>query len=137
MQDTPKPMTVEEMIQENQGLQKMRDETVRALQSEKHRKTFWKYLALVMVCIGLYETKSRILWLPVADSPQMSVVLSDWWGLRVQTVYPVWRKPTGVTAEYSEKWCIQYPDSTWRVFYNNDGESSTYTYALTNYATYF
>lgn len=125
------------MPQENKGPQKTLDETAKALQREKRRKKFWRWLTTIIVCICLYKTKSKIVWLPVADSPQVCVIMSDWWGLKVQTVYPVWRKPTGETAEYSEKWCIQYPDNTWRVFYSNDGEALAYTYSSTNYGTYF
>jgi hypothetical protein len=137
MQNESKPITTEELIQANQGLQKKLDETAKHLQGEKSRKTFWKFLAIVIVCVFLYEKKSSIVWLPVADSPQMCVVMSDWWGLKVRTVYPVWRKPTGETEEYSEQWCIKYPDNTWHVFYGDDGGSPAYTYPLTNYRTYF
>jgi hypothetical protein len=137
MQNEAKPMTAEELINANKGLQEMLDETAKRLQKERGWKTFWMFLAIVIVCICLYYKKSSILWLPVADSPQMCVVMSDWWSLKAQSVYPVWRKPTGVTEEYSEHWCIQYPDNTWRVFYGNDGKSSAYTYPLTNYSTYF
>src|ERR1041385_1484164 len=126
MQNDTEPMTSAEMVQENDGRQKTQDETAKALQREKVRKRFWKYLTIAIVCICLYKTKSNIVWLPVADSPQVCVIMSNWWGLKVQTVYPVWRKPTGETAEYSEKWCIQYPDNTWRVFYSNNGGSFSY-----------
>jgi hypothetical protein len=134
-------MTMEEMIQENKRLQKALDEAATPLEAEKKRKTIWKYLTILTVWIfagiALYETKLQIVWRPVSDSPQMCVVMSDWWGLKVQTVYPVWRKPTGETREYSENWCIAYPDNTWRIFYNNDGKSSAYTFPLAKYGTYF
>jgi hypothetical protein len=137
MQNESKPMTAEELIQESKGLQKMLDETAKHLQNEKDSKTFWKLLAIFIVSICLYYKKSSMVWLPVADSQQMCVVMSDWWGLKVQTVYPVWRKPTGETDEYSEQWCIKYPDNTWQVFYDGHGGASAYTYPITNYRTYF
>jgi hypothetical protein len=137
MQNQPKPLTPGELIEQNKELQTMLDATAKVLQSEKHRKTFWKAVAIVIVCICVYQWKSKIVWLPVADSPQIAVVMSDWWGLKVQTVYPVWRKPSADTNEYSEAWCIKYPDNSWQVFYNNDGKSPAYTYPLTNYGTYF
>ena len=130
-------MTSEAVIQDPKELQKALDESARALDHEKHSKTFWKCLAIFIAGICLYETKSQIVWLPVADSPQMCVVMSDWWGLRAQVVYPVWRKSTGTTEEYSEKWCIQYPDNTWRVFYRNDGKPSDYSFPKTNRGAYF
>src|ERR1035438_4772276 len=105
MQNESKPMTTEELIQENHGLQKTLDETAKHLQNEKDSKTFRKIFAIFIVCICLYYKKSNIVWLPVADSQQMSVVMSDWWGLKAQIFYPVWRKPTGETGEYSEQWC--------------------------------
>ena len=112
---------MEEMIQENKRLQKALDDTTKALETEKSRKKIWKYLTIITVWIfagiALYETKLQIVWQPVSDSPQMCVIMSDWWGLKVQTVYPIWRKPTDETREYSENWCIAYPDNTWRVFY--------------------
>ena len=125
------------MTPENPGLQPTPAELAKALQREKSRKTFWKYLAIVIAGICLCETKSKIVWLPVTDSPQICVIMSDWWGLKTQTVYPVWRKPTGETEEYSETWCIKYPDNTWQIFYRADGESSTYSFPSTNYGTYF
>jgi len=140
MQNESKPITTEELIQENQGLQKKLDEAAKHLQNEKVSKTFWKFLAIAIVFIGgirLYEKKSNTVWLPVADSQQMCVVMSDWWGLKVQTFYPVWKKPTGKTDEYSEQWCIKYPDNTWQVFYGDDGGASPYNYPLTNHSTYF
>ena len=140
MQNESRPMTTEELIQENKGLQKSLDEAARRLRSEKSRKAFWKFFAtavVLVVCVRLYQKKSSVVWLPVADSQQMCVVASDWWGLKVQTFYPVWRKPTGETAEYSEEWCIKYPDNTWQVFYGAHGGSSGYKYPLTNSRTYF
>jgi hypothetical protein len=130
-------MTTEELIQQNEGLQKRLDETTKHLHQEKGRKTFWRFLAMVIVCICLYEKKSNVVWLPVADSQQMCVVMSDWWGLKAQAVYPVWRKPTGETEEYSEQWCIKYPDNTWQVFYGGNRKFSGYTFPSTNYGTYF
>ena len=137
MQNESKPMTTEVLIQENNGLQKMLDETAKHLRNEKGRKTSWKFLAIVIVCIWLYNKKSSVVWLPVADSQQMCVLMSDWWGLKAQAVYPVWRKPTGETEEYSEQWCIKYPDNTWRVFYGGDRKSSAYTFPSKNYGGYF
>ena len=130
-------MTTEELIQENTILQKKLDEATKQLRNEKRTKTFWKFLVIALVCICLYYKKSNIVWLPVADSPQMCVVMSDWWGLKVQSVYPVWRKPDGETGVYAEQWCIRYPDNTWRVFYGGDRKSSAYTFPSTNYGTYF
>jgi hypothetical protein len=140
MHNESKQMTTEELIQENKGLQKMLDEMAKHLKDETRSKTFWKLLAIVSICIVsicLYRKKASTVWLPVADSPQMCVVMSDWWGLKVQAVYPVWRKPTGETEEYSEQWCIKYPDNTWQVFYGDHGESSAYRYPLRNFKTYF
>ena len=116
----------------------MSDETAKRLQNEKGGQNLWKFLVLVIVCICLYDKKSKIVWLPVPDSPQMSVVISDWWGLKAQIFYPVWRKPTGITEEYSEEWCIKYPDNTWRVFYDDErGGPTAYKYPSANYKTYF
>lgn len=137
MQNESKPITAEELTQESKALQKKLDETAISLQSEKGWKAFWKFLAIVIVGICLYDNKSNTVWLPVSGSQQMCVVLSDWWGLEVQTVYPVWRKPSGATEEYSEQWCIKGPDNTWQVFYGYDGESFAYKYPLTNFRTYF
>jgi hypothetical protein len=141
MQNEPSPVAMEEMVQKHRRLEKALDETAKALQSEKNSKTFWRCVAIVIACIFvpicLYKTKSKNVWLPVVGSPQMCVMMSDWWGLKVQTVYPLWRKPTGETKDYSEKWCIPYPDNTWRVFYSNDGGASVYNYPSTNFGTYF
>ena len=137
MQKEPERMTTKELIQENTILQKKLDEATKQLRNEKGSKTFWKFLVIAIVCICLYYKKSNIVWLPVADSPQMCVVMSDWWGLKAHAVYPVWRKPDGATGVNSEQWCIRYPDNTWRVFYGGDRKSSAYTFPLTNYGTYF
>ena len=138
MQNESRPLTTEVLIQENKGLQKSLDEAAKHLRNEKASKTFWKFFTVaivVIVCIQLYKKKSGVAWLPVADSQQMCVIMSDWWGLKVQTFYPVWRKPTGETGEYSEQWCIKYPDNTWQVFYGDHG--GAYKYPLTNSRTYF
>src|ERR1700722_18146650 len=103
MQNESNPMTTEELIQENKGLQRMLDETAKHLRNEKASKTLWRMLAIltiVIVCFFLYDKKSNVVWLPVADSQQMCVVMSDWWGLKMQAVYPVWRKPAGDTGVY-------------------------------------
>jgi hypothetical protein len=113
------------------------DEAAKRWHKEKNARIFWMFLAIVIACVYGYEKKSKISWLPVTDSPQMCVVMTDWWGLKVQTFYPVWRKPTGETGEYSEQWCIKYPDNTWQVFYNDDGGSSPYNYPPANNKTYF
>ena len=137
MQTETEPNTPEELIQESAGLQDTSYETEKDLENEKRRKTFWKVLATVIICIWLYEKKSHSLWLPVADSQQMCVAVSDWWGLRVQAFYPVWRKPTGETAEYSEQWCIKHPDNSWGVFYVGHGQAPAYTYPQVTFSTYF
>jgi hypothetical protein len=113
------------------------DGTAQDLEGEKRRKTFWKALAIVVICICLYQKKSSAVWLPVADSQQMCVMASDWWGFKVQAFYPVWTKPTGQAEEYSEQWCIKYPDNIWRIFYGGQGELPAYNYPPTNYSTYF
>lgn len=123
MQNEPNPITM--------------DETAKHLQNERDGKMFWKLLAIFIVCICLYHKKSNIVWLPVADSQQMCVVMSEWWGLKVQTFYPVWRKPTGATGEYSEQWCIKYPDNTWQVFYSGGSGAAAYKYPSTNFKSYF
>jgi hypothetical protein len=126
-----------EPAEENKVLEVKLDGTARDLESEKRRKTFWKAFAIVIVCFCLYQKKSGARWLPVSDSQQMCVMASDWWGLKVRAFYPVWTKPTGQTDEYSEQWCIKYPDNTWRVFYGGLGELPAYKYPSTNYNTYF
>ena len=131
------PRTTEEQTQEGESLQKTLAETVNRLRKEKTSKTFWKYLSIVLICVFLYQKQSNVVWLPVADSQQMCAVVSDWWGLKVQAFYPVWRKPTGDNREYSEQWCIKYPDDSWRVFYSGHGKSPNYTYPLVTYSTYF
>jgi len=133
MQNESNPITTEELIQEYKGLQKILDETVKNLRKEEGNKTLWKIIAIAILCICLANTKSKIVWYPSEDSKQMRVVMSDWWGIKQQTFYPVWRKPTGETEDYSEQWCIKYPDNTWQVFYGDDGESLSYSYPLKNY----
>ncbi len=123
-----------------EGFQRELDETAQHLQKETRRKTFWQCFAIVALgalCFGFYGKKSNTVWLPVADSQQMCVIRSDWWGLKVQAYYPVWRKPTGATQEYSEQWCIKYPDNSWRVFYSPDGKAPGYKYPPASYNTYF
>jgi hypothetical protein len=122
---------------ENQAFQKNREEAADGLRKEKNRKLFWMFLAVVLACVFLYQKKSSAVWLPVADSQQMCVLVSDWWGLKVQAYYPVWRKPTGEAAENSEQWCIKYPDNTWQVFYRGNGKAPAYSYPLVTYSTYF
>jgi hypothetical protein len=107
------------------------------LRKEKNRKTLWMFLTLVLAGIFLYQKKSSAVWLPVADSQQMSVLVSDWWGLKVQAYYPVWRKPTGEVADNSEQWCVKFPDNTWQVFYRGNGKAPAYSYPLITYSTYF
>jgi hypothetical protein len=137
MQSETQPKTTEELIQEFKGLQASLEETATQLRREKGRKSLWRVVALVTVAICLYETKSKTVWLPVADSQQMCVVMSDWWSLRVQAYYPVWRKPTGETAEYSEQWCIKYQDNSWRVFYDSHGRVPAYRCPPVVHGTYF
>jgi hypothetical protein len=127
----------EDPVQDFEELEGILDETEKDLKNEKRRKTSWKVLAIAIICICLYQKKSRVVWLPVADSQQMCVMVSDWWGLKVRAFYPVWTKPTGATGEYSEQWCIKYPDNTWQVFYSGNGPSPTYKYSATTYSTYF
>lgn len=137
MQSEAEPKATGVQIAEDRGLEDSLHETVKRLQSEQRRKTFWKLLAVLIVGICLYKTKSNTVWLPVADSQQMCVVVSDWWSLKVQAFYPVWRKPTGEASEYSEQWCIMYPDNTWRVFYDVRGRLPAYKYPPVVYSTYF
>jgi hypothetical protein len=107
------------------------------LVSEKRRKTLWKAFAIAFICICIYQKKSGATWLPIADSQQMCVMASDWWGLKVRTFYPVWTKPSGETNDYSEQWCIKYPDNTWQAFYGGRGDLPAYKYPPTTYSTYF
>lgn len=137
MQNESKPMTTEELIQEGAILQKKLEETIKQLRDEKGSKTFWKFLVMAIVCICLYYKKSNMVWLPVADSQRMCVVMSDWWGLKAGVVYPVWRAPDGATEAYPEQWCVKYPDDSWRVFYGGDRKSSAYTFPSTIYGTSF
>jgi hypothetical protein len=134
MQIEPQSKTSEQVTQEYEGFQRTSAETAKRLPKQKSRKSLWKVCVVVILCIYLYEKKSGIVWLPVADSQQMCVLMSDWWGLRVQAYYPVWRKPTGETDEYSEQWCIKYPDNSWRSFYGGHGEART---PPVTYSTYF
>jgi hypothetical protein len=130
------PETAEEPRQENESLPTSFDDMKKRFQKETRARKFWKYLAIATICIVLYAKKSNVVWSPVADSQQMCVLVSDWWGLRAQAYYPVWRKPTLDTREYSEQWCIKYPNDTWEVFYTNrDGPA--YTYPLITYNSYF
>jgi hypothetical protein len=125
------------MAEEHKSVEVKLDGTEQNPESEKRRKTFWKVFALVLICICLYQKKSGVTWVPIADSQQMCVMASDWWGLKVQAFYPVWTKPTGQTNEYSEQWCIKYPDNTWRVFYGGHGDLPGFKYPPTIYSTYF
>ena len=45
--------------------------------------------------------------------------------------------PAGKTEEYSEQWCIKYPDDTWQVFYGGGSGPAAYKYPSTNLKTYF
>jgi len=121
--------------QENQASKL--DEMAQRLRKEKNRKLFWMFFAAVLASIFLCQKKSSAVWLPVADSQQMCVLVSDWWGLKVQAYYPVWRKPSGETGDYSEQWCIKYPDNAWRVFYRGKGKAPAYSYPAVTYSTYF
>jgi hypothetical protein len=137
MQNEPPPETGEERMEEYQGLQKMPAEAAKRLRTATRIKMAWQLSAILILIIFLYQKKSKTAWFPVADSQQMCVVVSDWWGFKVQAYYPVWRKPTGETREYSEQWCIQYPDNSWHVFYGGHGELPAYTYPPITYSTYF
>jgi len=138
MQSETQVKTTEELIHGYEVLRKTLTETANQLQKEKRSKTIWRFFAVLIICIFVYAKKSNAVWLPVADSQQMCVLMSDWWGLKVQAYYPVWRQPTGETGEYSEQWCIKYPDNSWRGFYGRHGKSSTYTSPpITTYNTYF
>ncbi len=68
METEAQPKTSEEPIPESKRFQEMFYETEKDLENEKRRKTFWKVLATVIICIWLYEKKSHSVWLPVADS---------------------------------------------------------------------
>lgn len=125
------------VIQEDKELRDLVDETAKDLQRQKSGAALWRFLAIAVVCFWLYQKKSHTVWLPVADSQQMCVVISDWWGLKVQAYYPVWRTPTGETGPFSEQWCIKFPDNTWRVFYAGRGQPSDYKYPPVVYNTYF
>jgi hypothetical protein len=113
------------------------DGTAQDLESEKHRKAFWRTFAIFMICVCVYQKKSGATWLPIADSQQMCVMASDWWGLKVRAFYPIWTKPTGQTDEYSEQWCIKYPDNTWRAFYGGHSDMPAYQYPPATFSTYF
>ena len=137
MQNETQAMTADELAQGYKALHKTLDETTRVLQKEKRHKMLWKALAIVLVCIVLYAKKSTVTWLPTADSQQMCVVMSDWWGLKVQAFYPVWRQPTGETGDYSGQWCVKHPNGTWQVFYDGHGKRPKYAYPVIKYNTYF
>ena len=137
MQNETLPETSEERIEECPGLHKLPGQAAKSLRSAKRIQAAWQLSAILMVMLFLYQKKSQTAWLPVADSQQMCVVASDWWGLKVQAYYPIWRKPTGETGEYSEQWCIQYPDNSWRVFYGGRGPLPAYIYPPIRYSTYF
>src|SRR2546426_9047878 len=60
METEAPPKTSEELIPESERLQEISYETEKHLENEKRRKTFWKVLATVIICIWLYEKSPTV-----------------------------------------------------------------------------
>ena len=107
-EDGEKPLTVDDVLQENKLVQKEWNDAEKRFQNEKFGKQIWRVIALAILCTCLYNNKHRIVWVPDPNSRTMRVDVSDWWGIKNQTFYPVWRKPSGEQGRDSEQWCIKY-----------------------------
>jgi hypothetical protein len=92
-------------------------------------------IALLILYVFLYNTKTKTVWVPDPNDRMMRVDYSDWWGIKEQTFYPVWRKPTGETSEDFESWCIKWPDGTWQVFLNDNGDNVYYEWPEKGYSS--
>jgi hypothetical protein len=126
-----KILTPEDILQEYKFAQKEWHDAEKRFQNEKFGKQIWRFIALAILCACFYNTKHSIVWVPDPDDRIMRVDCSDLWGIKKQTFYPVWRKPSG---EDYESWCIKYPDGTWQTFLVDDGESVYYSWPLKNYS---
>jgi hypothetical protein len=116
--------TPEDVLQECKHLQKELEGAVTKVQHEKASKKTWRFIALAVLAICLYNTKSKMVWYPDLDDGGIrDAVYSDWWGFKKQVFHPVWTKPTG---DDHEQWCIKYPDGTWHTFeaYDADGKTA-------------
>jgi hypothetical protein len=118
-----KPLTTEELFQENKRVSELWFVAERKCHAENEVKRIWMFIALGILCVCLYKTKTSMRWLPDLEDGIMRVEYSNWWGFKTQKFYPVWRKPTG---EDFPEWCIKYPDGTWHVFeaYDEAGQEA-------------
>lgn len=115
--------TTDDLLREYKFVQKEWHDAAKRCSSEEAGRKIWRFIALVILCICLFNTKTKTVWVPDPNDRMMRVDYSDWWGIKKQTFDPVWRKPSG---EDYESWCIKYPDGTWQTFLVDDGESVYY-----------
>jgi len=127
----------EEMIPKTEDLAKMYERlqkdysnAVQEAESERNGKKLWKIITFLILIFCLFVAKSKTVWVPDPKDGAMKVYHSDWWGIKKQIFYPVWKKPSGAEGPGSESWCTQYPDGTWRIFLAGDGESVHYQWPL-------
>ena len=121
-----KILKTEDLAKKYESLQNDYSNAVKEAESEKTGKNFWKIITFLILILCLFYTKTKTVWVPDPHDGEMKVNHSDWWGIKKQTFYPVWRRPSGAEGRGSELWCIKYPDGTWRVFLASDGESPYY-----------
>jgi hypothetical protein len=129
--DEENTLTPEDILQEYKFVQKEWHDAEKKCYAENEKKRIWMLITLVLLCFWLYNTKTKTVWVPDPNDRMMRVDYLDWWGIKKQTFYPVWRKPSG---ENYESCCIKYPDGTWQTFLIDDGESVYYWWPL-NYSS--
>jgi hypothetical protein len=125
----------EDLAKKHESLQKDYSDAIKEAEAEKTGKNLWKIITFLILILCLFYAKTKTVWVPDPKDGEMKVYHSDWWGIKKQTFYPVWIKPSGVEGRDSESWCTQYPDGTWRVFLAGDGESFHYQWPPKNYSS--
>jgi hypothetical protein len=123
-----KPLTTEELLRENNRIRESWLNAEMNCRAEQSKKKTWMFIALAILCVCLYNAKTKMVWYPDLDDGGIREVdYYDWWGIKQQTFHPVWCKPTG---EDYEQWCIKYPDGTWQTFeaYDASGETAWVTF---------
>jgi hypothetical protein len=117
-------LTVGDILQEYKGLQKELEAAAKKIQNEEISKKFWRFIALAILAVFLFNTKSKMVWYPDLDDGGIrQAVYSDWWGFKRQEFHPAWTK--SVENDY-EQWCIKWPDGKWHAFeaYDPEGEKA-------------
>jgi hypothetical protein len=88
----------------------------KALLAERSKKQLWRLLALVLLAVIVYNTKTTQKWSPDVEDGMVNFKYSRWWGLMSDRYAMAWRKETGASPEDDPRWCILWPDGTWHTF---------------------